>query len=192
MSKKGSQGIEIPVFSCFYFSFFSLLLIFILLLLLLLLLSFIFMGSSQSKRTKELSTGSSYGRSVVNKIADSPVTCPRSTLQQHSLRTKSSFIRTSSSPNSSQSSAKHQKQQQKQQQVASVNNPPVFAGVQSNSFFLPKNWQAEDADHGVSNLSPPPQFTCFLFFDDLNSTLFFFFFIHIVTLCPQTTLWLVS
>ncbi|CAO3582592.1 unnamed protein product [Absidia cylindrospora] len=106
------------------------------------------MGSSQSKRTKELSTSSSQRRSVANKATNSPVTALRTNNQQYSIRPKSSFIRTSSSPNTSGYSAKQQQQQQQQQiqkqaSSVSVNRPPVFAGVQSNSFFLPKNWQAE-------------------------------------------------
>jgi hypothetical protein len=122
------------------------------------------MGSSQSKRSKEPSIKSSSRRSVAVKLSGSSLsTSGRTTTgtisslstssTQHTIKPKTSFIRPSSyAPTSSSSKQQQQQQQQTQQQdsAVAITRPPIFAGIQSNSFFLPKDWQAEDADHGVS------------------------------------------
>ncbi|KAI8332610.1 S-adenosyl-L-methionine-dependent methyltransferase [Chlamydoabsidia padenii] len=113
------------------------------------------MGSSQSKRNKEPSIHSSYRRSVAVKASGSSTLSSgkttistNTTTSTHTIKPKSSFIRPSSSTLSP--SAKQQAQKVQQQDSAvTVARPPIFAGIQSNSFFLPKNWQAEDADYGL-------------------------------------------
>ncbi|ORZ21089.1 S-adenosyl-L-methionine-dependent methyltransferase [Absidia repens] len=70
--------------------------------------------------------------------------------QQHQHNTQQQQQQQQHQQHQQQQQQQHQQQQQ-QQQISSVPvaRPPIFAGLQSNSFFLPKNWQAEDADHGL-------------------------------------------
>ncbi|SAM02612.1 hypothetical protein [Absidia glauca] len=119
------------------------------------------MGSSQSKRSKEPSIKSSSRRSVAVKVSGSSLSTSGRTTSgtisslstsstQHTIKPKTSFIRPSSyAPTSSSSKQQQQQQTQQQDSAVAITRPPIFAGIQSNSFFLPKDWQAEDADHGL-------------------------------------------
>ncbi|KAI8338425.1 S-adenosyl-L-methionine-dependent methyltransferase [Chlamydoabsidia padenii] len=98
------------------------------------------MGSSHSKRTKDTSSTYSHRQTIGNLGSPTPTSS-----SQHSLRHKYSFNRSYSNTVDSVPS----RQQQQGQKNAALTRPPIFTGIQSNSFFLPRNWQAEDADHGL-------------------------------------------
>ncbi|KAI8092609.1 S-adenosyl-L-methionine-dependent methyltransferase [Halteromyces radiatus] len=117
------------------------------------------MGSSQSKRLKEpsISSSSSHRRSVAPGSSTPTSTSSNNYRTTSAIKSRSSFIRPSTSNttnNTLSSSCSKQQQLQLQQQQSSssthsLTRPPIFTGLQSNSFFLPKNWQAEDADHNL-------------------------------------------
>ncbi|CAO3611559.1 unnamed protein product [Cunninghamella blakesleeana] len=77
------------------------------------------MGASHSKRNKE----NPNRQSIVPTMSSNSSTTTRSTNQQPSISSNEISI--------------------------PPTRPTIFAGVQSNSFFLPKDWQAEDEEHGL-------------------------------------------
>ncbi|KAI8062859.1 S-adenosyl-L-methionine-dependent methyltransferase [Gongronella butleri] len=127
------------------------------------------MGSSQSKQskpTRRQSTLFSKSGSTSSLPLSQPATPPpqqQQQLQQQqqqrtgALKAKPSFVRpvTSSSTTTTSSTSSQAKKKSSiiQTSIATDSSapprPPLFAGLQSNSFFLPKDWQAENADQSL-------------------------------------------
>ncbi|ORX58145.1 S-adenosyl-L-methionine-dependent methyltransferase [Hesseltinella vesiculosa] len=113
------------------------------------------MGSGQSKHNKD----NSRRQSTIYSYNSSPepgLTPGKRLAPAKSLRSKASFTRpVASSSSTTASSSSSGSRAHHISTLVSTNNaapqrPPLFTGLQSNSFFLPKNWQVENADQSLN------------------------------------------